>query len=130
MRNFIINKSDMAKTIFRFIFIAVICFFTVLILFSFTALIISKINFSYEILTPVITLILCISAFTDGFLISRWQKENGLFWGISAGTAILLIVCIAALLFDSLCISSLLFTKSVSLITGGAIGGILGVNIN
>ena len=130
LRNFAVNKSDILKLIFRSIFCLIICLFTVSLLLAVAAFFISKINFSYEHLLPLTAFICGVSAFADGFLISRWQKENGMFWGIFAALLIITVICLFSVYYRNFSFSSVLFLKTIIALTAGAIGGILGVNVN
>jgi len=130
LQKILFDKSDILKTVIKFLLISLFCFITVTILLCITALVISRINFSYEILTPIVAAVLALTAVFDGFLISRWFKENGLIWGVLSGLIIILLLLIFSLKYNTFEISSQLITKSLVTITAGAIGGIIGVNTN
>ena len=130
LQKIIINKSNIIKFTVKFLSVSLLCFFICSILFCLTAAIVSKLNFSYEILYPVIAIILAVSAFLNGFIISRWYKENGLIYGILAGFTILIILIIFSLKYSLFSLSSHFLTKTITVIVSGAIGGIIGVNTN
>ncbi|MBE6877556.1 MAG: TIGR04086 family membrane protein [Ruminococcaceae bacterium] len=130
LQKIIFDKTDIIKTIIRFLIISLLCIITVIFLFCIAAIIISRINFSYEILAPVTTAVLAVAATFDGFLISRWYKENGLIWGVFAGVVIFMYIVFTSLNYDVFDISNQFITKLITVISAGAIGGIIGVNIN
>lgn len=124
------SGSNQIKNILKIVSIILFCFATLILFFCTTALIVSKINFSYDILSSAITVILGITSFFNGFILSKLFKENGLFWGIFAGIATIIILIVFALIFDTLSFSTTFFTKIIVILCSGAIGGIIGVNIN
>ena len=124
------SKTDILKLILKILFISAFCIGTVLFLFVAVAVIISKVDTSYDILFPVITAILSVSAVFCGFTISRWFKENGLIWGILAGIIISVFIISTCLIYGSLDLTTALFTKIIVTVISGAVGGIIGVNIN
>ena len=130
MQRIIFDKSDVIKMICKILIIFLLCFVTTAVLFCTAAAIIANVNFSYDILPAVTASILAFSAFADGFLISRWNKENGMIWGISAGTIITVILVVVSVKCGTISPSGQLIVKSLINMSAGAIGGILGVNTN
>ena len=130
LQRIIFDKSDVIKIICKIFIVFIICFATATILFCIAAIIISGINFSYDILPAVTASILAFSAFADGFLISRWNKENGMIWGISAGIIITVILVAVSVKCGMISLSGQLIVKSLINMSAGAIGGIIGVNTN
>ena len=130
LQKIMFDKSAVIKMFCRLFIISLFCFFSAAVLMFISAFVLSKINFSYEMLLPVTAVILAVSATFDGFVISRWYKENGLIWGILAGIILICIIVFYSVLYDTFCISAQLFIKAVVAITSGAIGGIIGVNTN
>ena len=130
LHKIVLNKSDIIKCIIKILSIALFSFFTLSVLFIITAVIISKINFSYSSLLPVTAIILALISALNGFLISRWFKINGVVWGVLAGIIILLFIVIASVYYNVFALSSTMLIKASITIISGAIGGIIGVNIN
>lgn len=122
------------KSIFKSIFyIAVLMAFCILVavgLFAFFAFIISKTDFSYDVLNIVTSVILAISSFICGFSISRWFKENGLICGVFAAVILSLFICSLSLYFSVFNFTGLLFIKLSIILISGCAGGIIGVNTN
>ena len=71
--------------------------------------------------------ILAAGAFVGGFIATKINKGAGLIVGALTGTAIMLIIAIAALSRGDLEISALLPIKLAVAAAGGALGGILGL---
>ena len=130
MQRIIFDKSDVIKIICKILIIFLLCFVTTAVLFCTAAAIIANVNFSYDILPAVTASILAFSAFADGFLISRWNKENGMIWGISAGIIITVILVAVSVKCGMISLSGQLIVKSLINMSAGAIGGIIGVNTN
>ncbi len=130
LREIIFDKSYIIKAVFRFLVISVLCFFTVLLFMCITAAVISKMNFSYDMLMPVTAAAIALSAALDGYVLSRYFKENGLIWGMFAAVIIVVFLIIASAKYGTFALSDRLFTKIAVAVTSGAIGGITGVNIN
>ena len=130
LQRIIFDKSDVIKMICKIFIIFLLCFVTTAVLFCAASAIIANVNFSYDILPAVTASILAFSAFVDGFLISRWNKENGMIWGILAGIIITVILVAVSIKFKTISPSGQLIIKSLINMSAGAIGGILGVNTN
>ena len=130
LQRFFTGNADNIKIVTKLISSVVICILTLTFLFSISAVIISKTDFSYQILPTLTAVILGIAAVLDGFVISKISKENGLFWGIFAGILILITVISASLLQKTFNVNTNLIIKSIITIIAGAIGGIAGVNSN
>ena len=130
LQRIIFDKSDVIKIICKILIIFLLCFVTTAVLFCTAAAIIANVNFSYDILPAVTASILAFSAFADGFLISRWNKENGMIWGISAGIIITVILVAVSVKCGMISLSGQLIVKSLINMSAGAIGGIIGVNTN
>ena len=130
LQRIIFDKSDVIKIICKIFIVFIICFATATILFCIAAIIISGINFSYDILPAVTASILAFSAFADGFLISRWNKENGLLWGVLVGIIVTAILIAISFKCGTISPSGQLIVKSLINMFAGAIGGIIGVNTN
>ncbi len=126
----IINKADTLKILLRVFLITALCLLCNIILFSMTAFIITKTDFTYEILVPVTNVILAISSFICGFTISKYQKENGLICGILAAAVMSVFVIILSFYNNTFNISVLLATKLCFICFSSAAGGIIGVNTN
>ena len=130
LQRIIFDKSDVIKIICKILIIFLLCFVTTAVLFCTAAAIIANVNFSYDILPAVTASILAFSAFADGFLISRLNKENGMIWGISAGIIITVILVAVSVKCGTISPSGQLIVKSLINMSAGAIGGIIGVNTN
>ena len=130
LQRIIFDKSDVIKIICKILIIFLLCFVTTAVLFCTAAAIIANVNFSYDILPAVTASILSFSAFADGFLISRWNKENGMIWGFLAGTIITVILVAVSVKCGTISPSGQLIVKSLINMSAGAIGGIIGVNTN
>ena len=130
LQRIIFDKSDVIKIICKILIIFLLCFVTTAVLFCTAAAIIANVNFSYDILPAVTASILAFSAFADGFLISRWNKANGMIWGISAGIIITVILVAVSVKCGMISLSGQLIVKSLINMSAGAIGGIIGVNTN
>ena len=106
------------------------CILVAVGLFAFFAFIISKTDFSYDVLNIVTSVILAISSFICGFSISRWFKENGLICGVFAAVILSLFICSLSLYFSVFNFTGLLFIKLSIILISGCAGGIIGVNTN
>lgn len=106
------------------------CILVAVGLFAFFAFIISKTDFSYDVLNIVTSVILAISSFICGFYISRWFKENGLICGVFAAVILSLFICSLSLYFSVFNFTGLLFIKLSIILISGCAGGIIGVNTN
>ena len=129
MLNKVIYKS-IFKSIFYIAVLIAFCIMIAVSLFAFFALIISKTDFSYDVLNMVTSAILAISSFICGFSISRWFKENGLICGIFAAVTLSLFICGLLLYFSVFNFTGLLFIKLSIILISGCAGGIIGVNTN
>lgn len=127
---FAFNKSDIFKFIFRMIVVTVLCCFTVFVFMSIVAIIICRVDFSYEIMPPVTAAIMALATAFNGFVISRWHKEKGMICGIVAAVVTLLMFVIIALYNNTFALSTAMLLKVAIMLISGAIGGITGVNIN
>lgn len=130
LSNFISSKEYGIKIAGKVLSLILFCFLTVLVFFSIAAFIITKTDFSYEILVTLTTSLLALSAFVDSFVVSRIIKENGMFIGLIIGAIIFIFVLLASIFYGQLKLSSMLFTKFAAIMLSGTIGGIVGVNIN
>lgn len=126
----IINKSDTLKILIRLFLIIGLCLLCNIMLFSLTAFIITKTDFTFEILLPLTSVILAVSSFICSFITSRYHKENGLICGILAASVISVFVISISLFNNTFNISIPLLTKICSIYFSGAAGGIIGVNTN
>ena len=107
-----------------------LCILVVLSLFSIISFALCKFDFSYTILPLLTTIISGISAAFNGFVISNIHKQNGLFWGIFAGLVVVLCLLIISVSLNYFSLSLNTLVKFVIILISGAIGGILGVNVN
>ena len=130
LQKIFLNKTDTIKIILKILFITLFCVCTVLFLFAITAFVISKTDFSYNILFYAITAILAVSSAFCGFVISKQFKENGLIWGVFAGIVISLFIVVLGIIYNGFIFTSSLFTKIIITVISGAAGGIIGVNTN
>ncbi len=128
--NFLSANRDTFKNLFKIILFILLCFSTLTLFMCITAFVIYHINFTYDTLYPVTTIILCLSAFIDGFIISKIVKENGLILGVLAGAVICIIVIITSVYMGNFQITENLLTKIIATILSGALAGIIGVNLN
>lgn len=128
--HFFTKNIDNIKIIYKIIYTVLICLFIFGILCCTSAFFVTKIDMSYEVIPFNISIILGFSAAFSGFVLSRSAKENGLFWGIFAGVIIFLFVSIIAIVSGYFKINTNFFTKFLITVISGAIGGIVGVNIN
>ena len=126
----IINKSDTLKILIRLLLIIGLCLLCNIMLFSLTAFVITKTDFTFEILLPLTSVILAVSSFISGFITSRYHKENGLICGILVAFVISVFVISISLFYNTFNISIPLLTKICSICFSGAAGGIIGVNTN
>ena len=94
------------------------------------AIIVSKINISFDVLYPATAVVLGLSAALNGFVLSRWFKENGLLWGVLAALITVAVLTLISLYYASYTISVTYLTKASIIILSGAAGGIIGVNTN
>ena len=128
------NRNIIDKSVFKGIFYitaaSVICILVYMFFISLTAFIITKTDFSYELLNPVTSAISAVSSFVCGFMISRWFKEKGLFCGIFAALVLSLFLCILSLYYSSFEISRMFVIKTSIIFVSGSAGGITGVNTN
>ncbi len=79
--------------------------------------------------TPVALIAIAAAAFAGGFTAARLLRERGLLIGAACGLLIFLIVAIAGFSVDQAVQGTLLFLKLGLTVGGGALGGILGVNV-
>lgn len=124
------GNADNIKIFSKVFLLILLCFITVVCLFCVSAFIICKTDFSYEVLPTVTALILGVSSLIDGFVISKFTKENGLFWGFFAGVVVILFVAIVSLTEKTFNITANLIMRFAITVIAGAIGGIAGVNTN
>ena len=130
LTKFITGKYDSIKIITRLFTFIIFCFISILIFFSIASFVISNLDFSYETLSLYISAILGCSASFSGFVISKLNKQNGLFWGCFAGIVLLLFILILSVYFNTFSLSLNIFRRIIILLISGALGGILGVNLN
>lgn len=124
------GNSDGAKIVFRFIVLTVFCILTFLLFSSVVSLIILKTDFSYEILPVITAIILAVSAFACGFVISMLFKENGIVWGIFAAITIFAALVAVSVYTGRFCFSKALLIRFAITVIAGAAGGIAGVNMS
>ncbi len=79
--------------------------------------------------SPIAVAILAISAFVGGLIAARFSRERGLLTGALVGLLLFLLTALLGLsVLQSLDGSSMLI-KAALMIGGGALGGVLGVNV-
>ena len=127
---FVFNKSDIFRLILRLTIIVVLCCFTFFALMAASASVLCRVDFSYSILPVVTGGIMAVSSAFNGFVISRWYKENGIIWGLIAGAAMLFMIVLLSVQNSIFAFSSVMLLKAATVLISGAIGGIIGVNIN
>ena len=130
MQNISISRYDIFKVVLRFILIAFLCILTSSAGLYVVAVIISKVNFSYNILYPITTASLGLSAALNGFILSRLFQEKGLLWGVFAAIITVVSLTIISVLYGSFALSVTYLTKASVIFLSGAVGGITGINTN
>lgn len=130
LQNISLNRYDILKVVFRFVIISVFCIFTSAAMLYVLAIIVSKVNISFDVLYPATAVVLGFSAAINGFVLSRWFKENGMLWGIFAALITVAVLTLISLYYASCAISVTYLTKASIIILSGAAGGIIGVNTN
>ena len=79
--------------------------------------------------TPVALATALIGAFIGGFVAARLSRERGLLYGAGVGLLLfLLITCVGIAVLEELR-GNMMLLKALLTIGGGALGGVLGVNI-
>lgn len=92
------------------------------------AFVIIRIDTPEYVLIPLTTVLVTIASFINSFLLSKVNKENGLFTGLVTGCIFTAIIIAVAVYHQSFAFSNLFFTKAAAVMLAGALGGILGVN--
>lgn len=126
----IINKTETLKILFRLLLIVAFCLLCNIVLFSITAFIITKTDFTYEILVPLTGVNLGVTSFVCGLVVSKCNKENGLICGVFTAGIINAFLIILSLYNNTFNLSVLLVTKICFIFFAGMAGGIIGVNSN
>lgn len=80
-----------------------------------------------KLLDYVMIAIAAAGAFVGGFLAAKLNRGAGLIVGAASGAAMFLLLTIAGLSSDGASLSSLSAVRLAALLTGGMLGGILGV---
>lgn len=130
LQKIILNKSDLLKSIAKIFIILSFCMFILIAMLSIISVIICKTDFSYEILSPIIVCTLSFSSLISSFFVSRWFKENGIVYGAFVGFIICVFIILVTIFYRNFSLTASLLTKLTAVIVSGAIGGIIGVNIN
>lgn len=109
----------------------VISFITTLILFLVLAVILSKTSISESVINPSIIVLSCISIFFGAGIASKKVKQKGIVIGAVIGlTYMILMYVISSILSQNFALNLygiILFLASIFM---GAVGGILGVNLD
>lgn len=127
---FLIAQKPSVQTAIKAIILIVSCTLSILLLFCITAVIIVKIDTPDTILVPLTTILFALAAFGISFLFAKSKKENGFIIGISIGIVFFAMIVLIALFTAQFKLSNIFFTKFFTIMISGALGGVLGVNIN
>lgn len=127
---FLIAQKPSVQTAIKAIILIVSCTLSILLLFCITAVIIVKIDTPDTILVPLTTILFALAAFGISFLFAKSKKENGFIIGIRIGIVFFAMIVLIALFTAQFKLSNIFFTKFFTIMISGALGGVLGVNIN
>lgn len=79
--------------------------------------------------TPVALAAATIGAFVGGFVAARLSRERGLLYGAGIGLLLYLLITIVGIVVLQELRGTMMLLKAALMIGGGALGGILGVNV-
>lgn len=107
------------------VFGAVSC---VLLLTFFSISFVKMKKLPYDIIGVIIIFCAAVGSFFSGYISLRILRKNGLLYGTVAGVVLFIILTIASLLASGGQLTSLTLYKGISMMTSGALGGVVGVN--
>ena len=97
---------------------------------SLVALILTKTDFTYDMLIPITTGSLAFVSFFNSLILSKKLQENGFLVGIIVGLILFIFLVAVSIHLGQFKFSAGLAIKLATLLFSGLLGGILGVNIN
>ena len=119
--------TNFFKIVLKAIIISVFCSLFLIFVLSF---LVSNTNLKESIINPSVIFISSISILIGGFIVSKKIKKKGILWGALVGIIYMAIMYIISSLINmnfAINLNSLIMIGFG--ILGGAIGGILGVNL-
>lgn len=81
------------------------------------------------IVSPIALAVIAVAALVGGFTAARLSRERGLLYGAGCGLLIFLVVAIAGFSVVPSSQGAMLLLKLALTVGGGALGGVLGVNV-
>lgn len=100
-----------------------------LLLMLATAAVMALVQVSAAVVTPMAMGVLAVAALVGGFVTARLSRERGLLYGAACGLLLFLVVAVIGLAVMREIRGTTLFLKLALTVGGGALGGILGVNV-
>ncbi len=129
MQKLLISKTNTQKLIIKILLSILVCVMSFGFLISVFSLIILRFDTPQYILIPITTGILIFASFLDSFILAKLFKENGLFIGVFVSFVFVVLFIVCAVLSDSLSFTNIFFTKIISILLAGTLGGIAGVSL-
>ena len=121
------ENTNFLKIFLKAIIVSVFCSLFLILILSF---LVSNTNLKENIINPSIIFISAVSILIGGFLVSKKIKKKGILWGALLGVIYMAIMYIVSSLMNmNFSIDMTAFMMIGFGILGGAIGGILGVNL-
>ena len=93
------------------------------------AAILSAVTVPAAVITPLSLAAAALGAFVGGLVAARLSRERGLLYGAGSGLLLFLLVMAAGFALFPDTRGALLWLKLLLLVGGGALGGVLGVNL-
>ena len=121
------ENTNFFSIFLKAIIVSVLCSLFLILVLSF---LVSTTSLKENIINPAVIFISAVSILIGGFLVSRKIKKKGILWGAVVGIIYMVIMYIVSSLMNmdfSLNLNALMMIGFG--ILGGAIGGILGVNL-
>ena len=125
----IFNKFEIFKTTFKILILSSLCIVITLMIASAISVVILKTDFNYDALIIISGGILAVSAFSNSYMISKWQKEKGLICGVLVAS-ILSVFIIVINVINGYTFTPIFLTKLSVIFISASAGGIIGVNTN
>ena len=121
------ENTNFLKIFLKAIIVSVFCSLFLILILSF---LVSNTNLKENIINPSVIFISAVSILIGGFLVSKKIKKKGILWGALLGVIYMAIMYIVSSLMNmNFSIDMTAFMMIGFGILGGAIGGILGVNL-
>ena len=122
-----IENPNFIAVFIKAIAISMICSLILIFVLSF---LVSNTNLKEDIINPAVIFISAVSVLIGGFMVSKKIKKKGILWGALVGILYMLIMYIVSSLMNmNFSIDLNAIAMIVFGVLGGAVGGILGVNL-